>query len=481
MPWHPQLFTTTIVPFESMNRREVIKDVFATKAWIWIVPPLLVAFLVGQAAMYSRSVTLREVRSIDVEYTTVLVEAALAKNTDQSQVANLNKILNALSVKEAPETHMGIAIWLNGQQKEENHPMLKDKSVADVQQLIAGGDARYSIRKLRPNQPNQQLELAFFRPEMGHDMGVGHFLWLSFFQLADEHSREVTGAKFIERLWLLWLLTGLITLAVMFVARYVFRYHHRKMQEKIESAHRDFETLEEKRKDNVGLQRLAEDELRKEEQAHEKLKNEHARQLQRIKKADKLQRSADHELQQYKNDAESLASIKRELEQKHDEIELLKQSEKERKDAAYEIEKEQRQKLLHINQLENEDLLSQGKNTTVDEWRWFFTRCFPHFTFKSSSFDVLEKFLANAQYNNDLELLVKYLSRLHSDRDKLQSKKLHGGTDAKEIKLTGSGHGNFPLRIYYCETANEIFVMIGHKARQNDDIRYLKQNFRSRK
>ena len=435
----------------------------------------------GQAAMYSRSVTLREVRSIDVEYTTALVEAALANDTDQSGVANLNLMLNALSVKEAPETHMGIAIWIDGQQKEENHLMLKGKSIADIQQLIAAGDERYSIRNIRSSHSDQQLELAFFRPEMGHDMGVGHFLWLSFFQLADEHSREVTGAKFIERLWLLWLLAGLITLATMFAARYAFRYHHRKMQEKIESAHTDFETLEEKRRKNIALQNMAEDELGKEEQAHENLKNEHARQLQQIRKVNKLQRSTDHELQQYKKDAELLASIKRELQQKHDEIERLKQSEKEWEEVAYEIEQEQRQKLLQINQLESEDFLSQGKNTTIDEWRWFFTRCFPHFTFKSSSFDVLGKFIAGAQYSNDLELLVKYLSRLHNDKDKLQSKKLHGGTDAKEIKLTGSGRGHFPLRVYYCDTATETFVMIGHKSHQNDDIRYLKQNFRSRR
>ncbi len=464
-----------------MNRQDVIRDVFATKAWIWIVPPLLVAFLVGQAAMYSRSITLREVRAIDVEYTTALVEAALAKDSDQSQVAILNRVFNSLSVKEAPETHMGIAIWLNGQQMEENHLMLRGKSVAGIRQLIANGDARYSIRKLHTNNPEQQLELAFFRPELGHEMGVGHFLWLSFFQLADEHSREVNGEKFIERLWLLWLLTGLITLAVIFAARYMFHYHHRKMQEKIESAHRDFEQLEEKRLKHIALQRVAEEELGKEELAHEKLKNEHARKLQQIQKANKLQRSTDHELMQYKKDTDLLASIKQELQQQSDEIARLKHSEKERKDLAYEIQQEQQQKLMQINQLESDNFLGQGNNTSADEWRWFFTCCFPRFTFKSSSFNVIGEFIANTRYNNNLELLVKYLSRLHNERDKLQSKKLHGGTQAKEIKLSGSGHGHYPLRIYYCDTMGKTFVMIGNKTRQNEDIRYLRKNFRSKR
>ncbi len=461
-----------------MNRQEVIRDVFATKAWVWIAPPLLVALLVGQAAMYSRSLTLREVRSIDVEYTAALVEAALSKESDQSEVAVLNRIFNTLSVKEAPETHMGVSIWLNGEQKEENHLMLKDKSADEIRRLIAEGDARYSIRELHPGHSEQQLQLAFFRPELGHNMGVGHFLWLSFFQLADGHSREVTGMRFVERLWMLWLLSGLITLAVIFAARYAFHYHHRKMQEKIESAHRDFEQLDEKRLKNIELQRVAEEELSKEEQAHEKLKNEHVKHLQQINKARKLQRSTDHELRQYKNDTEVLESIKLELVLKSDEITRLKQSGKARKDAAYEIEREQRQKLLRINQLESEEFLNQSNTAGIDEWRLFFTRSFPRFTFKSSSFDVVGKFISSAQYKNDVELLVKYLSRLHNDRDKLQSKKLHGGTQAKEIKLAGSGHGHFPLRIYYCDSADKIFVMIGNKGRQNDDIRYLRKNFR---
>ena len=65
-----------------MKNNEVLRDVFKVKRWLWVLTPLIVAFLVGQAAMYSRSITLKEIRDQDVAVTAELVEVALSKKTE---------------------------------------------------------------------------------------------------------------------------------------------------------------------------------------------------------------------------------------------------------------------------------------------------------------------------------------------------------------------------------------------------------------
>ena len=464
-----------------MDKRDVIKDLFSSKIWLWIATPIFVAFLVGQGALYSRSLTLREVRGVDVQYTTALLKASLSKDSEQSEVAQINRIFNSFAEKQTPETHLGTALWIGDTQQAVNHEMLKGQSVEDIKRLIHTGDVRYSLEDITPQHSEHPIKVAYFRPELAHNMGIFRFVDLSLFQLADKHSKEITGLKFIEHLWKLWIATAVITFLSIFVTRYAFCHHRLKLREKLEKLRADYDSVEDKKFDQERLIDEIKSELKEEEINHLELQEKHAKQLQLVKNKAKQQRKSDYELEKYKKENQPLAAIKQELEDKSREIDRLKKVEKERQDAHYEIELEQRNKLNQINDYALRQSTSDSKKLLNAELKTFFVGAFPQFNFKPSSFDVIKKFESSSQYSNNLELLIKYLSRLHNDRDKLQSKKLHGSTDAKEIKLTGTGHGHYPLRIYFCETSDKVFVMIGDKSNQNEDIRYLRKNFRSRR